>query len=85
MTTDTVALDREVHELLSRLGVAEEKYMPGELVVRTPITGQVIAGVATTTEAAADAAIAAAQAAFLEWRSVGDVASAGRFGCDLGV
>ena len=70
MTTDTVALDREVHELLSRLGVAEEKYAQGELVVRTPITGQVIASVAKTTEAAAGEAIAAAHAAFLEWRTV---------------
>jgi hypothetical protein len=32
MTTDTVALDQEVHELLSRLGVAEEKYAQGEIV-----------------------------------------------------
>ena len=70
MTTDTVALDREVHGLLARLGVAEEKYTRGELVVRTPITGHVIARVETTTEAAADAAIAAAHAAFLEWRNV---------------
>jgi aldehyde dehydrogenase (NAD+) len=70
MTKDTIALDLEVHELLSRLGVAEEKYAQGELLVRTPITGQVIAHVAKTTEAAAGEAIAAAHAAFLEWRKV---------------
>ena len=70
MTTDTVALDREVHELLSRLGVAEEKYAQGEIVVRSPITGQVIARVAKTTESSAGDAIAAAHAAFLEWRNV---------------
>jgi len=70
MTTDTVALEQEVHELLSRLGVPEKKYSQGELVVRTPITGQVIARVATTTEAAAREAIAAAHEAFLEWRKV---------------
>jgi aldehyde dehydrogenase (NAD+) len=70
MTTDTVALEQEVHELLMGLGVAEETNAQGELVVRTPITGQVIARVAKTSEAAADEAIAAAQAAFLEWRNV---------------
>ena len=70
MTTDTVALEQEVHELLSRLGVPEKRYSQGELIVRTPITGQVIARVATTTEPAARAAIAAAHEAFLEWRNV---------------
>ncbi len=70
MTTDTVALEQEVHELLSRLGVPEKRYSQGELVVRTPITGQVIARVATTTESAAREAIGAAHAAFLEWRNV---------------
>ncbi|HSY36748.1 MAG TPA: aldehyde dehydrogenase family protein [Acidobacteriaceae bacterium] len=70
MTTDTVALEQEVHELLSRLGVPEKRYSQGQLVVRTPITGQVIARVATTTESAAREAIAAAHEAFLEWRNV---------------
>lgn len=70
MTTDMVGLDREVHELLSRLGVPESRYAQGELVVRTPITGQVIARVTTTSESEAREAIGAAQAAFLEWRNV---------------
>ncbi len=70
MTTDAVALEQEVHELLSRLGVPETRFSQGELVVRTPITGQVIARVATTTESAANEAIGKAQAAFLEWRNV---------------
>ena len=70
MTTDTVALEQEVHELLSRLGVPESRYSQGELIVRTPITGQVIAHVATTTEEAATEAIAAAHKAFLEWRNI---------------
>ncbi len=70
MTTDMVALEQEVHELLSRLGVPEKRYSQGELVVRTPITGQVIARVATTTEEAAREAIGSAHAAFLEWRNV---------------
>lgn len=70
MTTDMVAMDREVHELLSRLSVPESAYSRGALEVRTPITGQVIAHVATTTAAAASEAIAAANEAFLIWRSV---------------
>jgi len=70
MTTDTVALEQEVHELLSRLGVPERRYSQGELIVRTPITGQVIARVVTTTEAAAREAIASAHGAFLKWRNV---------------
>jgi aldehyde dehydrogenase (NAD+) len=70
MTTDTVGLDQEVRELLSQLGVPASKYSEGELVVRTPITGQVIARVAKTTEPAAREAIAAAHKAFITWRSV---------------
>src|SRR3984957_17158466 len=70
MTTDTVALEQEVHELLSRLGVPERRYSQGELIVRTPITGQVIARVATTTESTAREAIEAAHAAFGVWRLV---------------
>src|SRR6202046_4122658 len=70
MTTDTVALEQEVHELLSRLGVPERRYSQGELIVRTPITGQVIARVATTTESSGREAIPAAHEAFLEWRNV---------------
>jgi aldehyde dehydrogenase (NAD+) len=70
MATDTTALDHEVRELLARLGVHESRYTEGELVVRSPITGQVIAHVAKTTESAARESIAAARRAFLEWRSV---------------
>jgi aldehyde dehydrogenase (NAD+) len=70
MVMDTVALDREVHDLLAGLGVDESKYTDGELVVRSPITGQVIAHVTKTTEAAANEAIDAAHGAFLIWRGV---------------
>ncbi len=70
MTMDRVALDREVHELLSRLGVPESAYSQGGLEVRTPITGQVIAHVVMTTELEARETIAAAQKAFEVWRSV---------------
>ena len=70
MVMDTVALDQEVHELLAGLGVEAAKYSDGELVVRTPITGQVVAHVVKTTEAEASAAIDTAHEAFLIWRSV---------------
>jgi aldehyde dehydrogenase (NAD+) len=70
MATDRTALEHEVRELLSRLGVHESKYTGGELVVRSPITGRVIARVAKTSEAAAHETLAAAQRAFLVWRGV---------------
>ncbi len=70
MVMDMTALDQEVRELLVRLGVDENRYTGGELVVRSPITGQVIARVVKTTEAEAREAIDAAQRAFVEWRSV---------------
>ena len=70
MATNASALNEEVRELLARLGVDESEYTGGELVVRSPITGQVIANVAKTAEPAARAAIAAAQRAFLTWRNV---------------
>jgi len=57
----------EAARLLDRLGVRPQ---PGELVARTPITGEEIGRIATTTPAAARAAIEAAHASFLVWRSV---------------
>jgi aldehyde dehydrogenase (NAD+) len=70
MVVDTMALDHEVHELLAELGVEVGKYSNGELVVRSPITGQMIARVAKTSDAETREAIEGAHAAFLIWRSV---------------
>jgi aldehyde dehydrogenase (NAD+) len=70
MTTNANALNDEVRALLTRLGVDEKEYTGGELEVRSPITGQVIAHVAKTTEPAAREAIAAARSAFVVWRGV---------------
>ena len=70
MTSNKSSLEQEVHELLSQLGVPVEAYTSGDLAVRTPLTGEVIANVATTQQAAANKALAAAQRAYLEWRSV---------------
>ncbi|WP_263416399.1 L-piperidine-6-carboxylate dehydrogenase [Terriglobus albidus] len=70
MTTDKSSLEQEVHQLLSNLGVPAAAYTHGELVVRTPITGQVIARVAKTDAAAANEALTKARNAFVAWRSV---------------
>ncbi len=56
--------------LLARLGVEPAVVEGGDIVVRTPITGEEIARVARTSEAATDAAIARATAAFAAWRNV---------------
>ncbi|NYF80073.1 L-piperidine-6-carboxylate dehydrogenase [Granulicella arctica] len=70
MTTEQSSLAQEVHDLLSRLGVSESTYTQGDLIVRTPLTGQVVARVVKTKPAVASEALAAAQRAFLTWRSV---------------
>lgn len=64
------SLASEAEDLLSQLGVAEQSYTGGDLVVRTPITGEVIAGVATTKPSEFSRTIAASREAFLQWRSV---------------
>ncbi len=56
--------------LLDRLGVERAKVEGGDLVVRTPITGEEIARVARTDAAATDAAVARATGAFPAWRDL---------------
>jgi aldehyde dehydrogenase (NAD+) len=56
--------------LLERLGVDPARVTDGELVVRTPITGEEIGRVARADEAATDAAVARAVGAFETWREV---------------
>jgi len=70
MTAERTALEVEVSGLLGRLGVAASAYSEGELEVRSPLTGNVIARVAKTSRAAAEETIAAAREAFLVWRTV---------------
>ncbi|HZZ35582.1 MAG TPA: aldehyde dehydrogenase family protein, partial [Caulobacteraceae bacterium] len=60
-------LAQEAAALLTRLGVS---LAPGELVARTPITGEEIARIRATTAQEADAAIEGAHRAFLAWRQV---------------
>ncbi|WP_186147394.1 aldehyde dehydrogenase family protein [Burkholderia gladioli] len=55
--------------ILSELGI-DHLVQGGELAVHSPIDGQLIARVATQGEAEVDAALAAAQQAFLAWREV---------------
>ena len=56
--------------LLSRLGVERALVESGDLEVRTPITGEVIAAPQTTPAADVDAAVARAVDAFAAWRDV---------------
>jgi aldehyde dehydrogenase (NAD+) len=70
MTIEMTALQGEVNELLERLGVAASAYAQGEMEVRSPLTGNVIARVAKTSAGDAEATITAAREAFLVWRSV---------------
>jgi aldehyde dehydrogenase (NAD+) len=62
-----MTIRKEVEAILAHLGVPATT---GSLTVRTPITGEVIAQIATITPEAANKAIAQAHAAFLEWRNV---------------
>ena len=70
MSVTKNSLASEVEDLLSQLGVPEQSYTHGELVVRTPITGEMIARVATTKASEFDRAVAASRDAFRQWRSV---------------
>ncbi len=70
VTSSKATLEGEVHDLLSQLGVPAAAYTGGESIVRTPLTGEVIARVAETEETEATDVIAQAQRAFLVWRSV---------------
>jgi aldehyde dehydrogenase (NAD+) len=66
----TSALAAETRALLIRLGVDPAQLSGGSLIVRSPITGDVIAEVRETTPGEAEAQFAAAHGAFLAWRKV---------------
>jgi len=65
-----MTIKQEVQTILTELGIPATAYTDGDLTVRTPITGEVIAQLPTNTAEAARKAIAQAHAAFLEWRNV---------------
>lgn len=58
----------EIAALLGRLGIAPETLRGGTLAARSPITGEQVAALQETPDASA--AIGAAHAAFLAWRTV---------------
>jgi len=58
----------DVSALLQQLGVEPERLRSGELAVRTPIDGSLLAELATSSGAEISLAIARAQHAFLAWR-----------------
>jgi aldehyde dehydrogenase (NAD+) len=60
----------EIGPLLQRLGVRKEQITGGTLAVHSPLTGECVARIHTTTAEAASATIDKAHAAFLEWRKV---------------
>ena len=60
----------QARALLGQLGVDAARVTAGDLVVRTPITGEEIARVARTDAAATDAAIGRATRAFAAWRDL---------------
>jgi aldehyde dehydrogenase (NAD+) len=66
MSTPT-SLSTEALSILSRLGV---KPVAGALPVRSPITGETLTSIADQGRAGTDAAVAAAQKAFKDWRNV---------------
>lgn len=60
----------DVHALLQKLGVPREAYTGGDLIVRTPITGEEIARVPTVSAKEVEGVIARAADAFVAWRRV---------------
>ncbi|MGL3104947.1 L-piperidine-6-carboxylate dehydrogenase [Bradyrhizobium sp. BR 1432] len=63
-------LAKEADTLLSTLGVDRSSYTEGSLVVRSPVTGKIIAGVKETSVVVANAVIERADSAFRAWRLV---------------
>ena len=70
MSIGNSTIRQEVEALLAQIGVPSAAHTGGDLAVYTPLTGEVIAQLPKTTPAAAAEAIASAQAAYFEWRTV---------------
>ncbi|AZO34146.1 MAG: aldehyde dehydrogenase family protein [Mesorhizobium sp.] len=64
------SLRREVEAILGRCGVDAAALAAGELVVKSPISGETLALLKIVNAATADEAIENAHSAFLEWRLV---------------
>ncbi len=63
-------LTQTIAEIFSRLGLLPDLLSGGDLATFSPLTGEQVAKIATHDLAATDRVIAAAHAAFLEWRTV---------------
>jgi aldehyde dehydrogenase (NAD+) len=70
MPTTEISIRDEALDLLSQLGVPESAYTNGSFIASTPITGEELARIPTTTPEAATAALTAAHKAFESWRNV---------------
>jgi aldehyde dehydrogenase (NAD+) len=70
MPTLTMSLTEEAQHLLAAIGVPAAAYTEGDLIVRSPISGEEIARVTQTTPEQATEALAQAQRAFAVWRTV---------------
>jgi aldehyde dehydrogenase (NAD+) len=70
MLATEISLKQEAHDLLTQLGVPASAYTNGLLIARTPITGEELARIPTTSPQAAADTITAAHKAFESWRNV---------------
>jgi len=69
-TRNTAAIAAEVHDILAALGVSDSSYSGGDLVARTPITGETLAHVPMASTNEASTRIAVAHEAAKQWRNV---------------
>ena len=65
-----MTIAKETTELLGKLGVAKGALVGGDLIVRSPVTGEQIAALKTISPADATKTIEAAHKAFQTWRMV---------------
>ena len=65
-----MTIAKETADLLAKLGVAKDALSGGDLVVRSPVTGEQIAALKSISPADADRAVEAAHKAFQTWRLV---------------
>ena len=65
-----MSVTKETHDLLARLGVAENAYIGGNMPSYTPVTGEKLADLKTASADEARTIIERADAAFREWRLV---------------
>jgi len=68
--TNNVDVKRETERLLDKLGVPREAWAAGDMASNSPISGEEIARLRSTSAAEAAKAIEAAHQAFISWRNV---------------